>query len=40
MAPIKLMGIESYGMILAADNDGKPVVLTPSKDVPVGTKVK
>ena len=40
MAPVKLMGIESRGMILAADNDGRPVVLTPSKDVPVGTKVK
>jgi len=40
MAPIKLMGIESRGMILAADNDGKPILLEPSTEVPVGTKVK
>jgi len=40
MAPIKLMGIESRGMILAADNDGKPILLEPSREVPVGTKVK
>jgi len=36
----KLMGIESQGMLLAADKEGEPVILIPEKEVPPGTKVK
>ena len=35
-----IKGIESKGMILAADVDGKPVLLHPEKEVPVGSKVR
>jgi len=40
MKPAKLMGVESRGMILAADVDGKPILLTPEKEVEPGTKVR
>jgi len=40
MQPAKLMGVESRGMILAADIDGKPVLLHPDRDVPPGTKIR
>jgi methionine--tRNA ligase beta chain len=35
-----LMGLESQGMLLAADLEGKPVILMPEKDVPPGAKIK
>ncbi len=38
--PAKLMGVESRGMILAVDVDGKAVLLEPEKEVPVGSKVR
>ena len=38
--PAKLMGVESRGMILAVDVDGKPVLLHPDRDVPLGSKIK
>lgn len=40
LKPAKLMGVESRGMVLAADVDGRPVLLTPEKDVKPGEKVK
>jgi methionine--tRNA ligase beta chain len=40
LEPKKLMGIESKGMILAADLDGKPFLLTVEGHVPTGTKVR
>jgi methionyl-tRNA synthetase len=40
LEPKKLMGIESQGMLLAANVDGEPVILIPEKEVPPGTKVK
>jgi methionyl-tRNA synthetase len=40
MKPAKLMGVESRGMILAADVDGKPVLLHPDKDVPAGAGIR
>lgn len=40
LEPAKLMGIESNGMVLAASEDGKPVLLHPEKPVPNGTRVK
>ena len=33
-------GLESQGMILAADVDGKPVLLHPKREVPAGSVVK
>jgi len=40
LKPKKLMGIESQGMLLAVDVEGKPVLIIPEKDVPSGSKVK
>jgi len=39
LAPRKLMGIESQGMLLAADEDGKPTLLIPEKNVKVGSLI-
>lgn len=39
LAPRKLRGVESQGMILAADVDGKAVLLHPDKKIPDGSKV-
>jgi methionine--tRNA ligase beta chain len=36
----KIMGIESQGMILAADKEGEPVILIPEKEVPSGTIIR
>ena len=40
LKPKKIMGIESRGMLLAADIGGRPVLLTVAEDVPPGTKVR
>ena len=40
LEPKKFMGIESQGMILAADLEGKPFLLTVEGEVPAGTKVR
>jgi methionine--tRNA ligase beta chain len=40
LEPKKLMGIESQGMILAADKEGEPVLLIPEKEVPPGTIIR
>jgi len=40
MKPAKLMGVESQGMLLAADVDGKAVLLVPEKEVPAGSRVR
>lgn len=40
LEPKRLTGIESQGMLLAADYDGEPVILMPEKEVPPGTAVK
>ncbi len=40
LAPAKLMGIESNGMVLAAEEDGLPVLLKPSGPVANGTRVR
>ncbi|MDA8019755.1 MAG: methionine--tRNA ligase [Thermoanaerobaculia bacterium] len=40
LKPAKLMGIESNGMVLAATEDGQPVLLHPERDVPPGTQVR
>lgn len=42
LAPRKLKGIESQGMILAAVNEdeSKVILLSPEKDIEVGSKVR
>ena len=40
LAPRKLKGIESQGMILAADEDGKPTLIIPEKDVKLGSLIR
>lgn len=40
LQPAKLMGVESQGMVLAASDDGKPVLLHPAAPVPNGTRVR
>ena len=36
LEPKKMMGMESQGMLLAADIDGEPILLMPDKEVPPG----
>jgi len=40
LEPKIFRGIESQGMLLAADVEGKPVFLKPDEEVPPGTKVR
>ena len=40
LEPRKLMGLESQGMVMAADNAGVPVVLMPDEEVPSGSAVQ
>lgn len=40
LEPKVFMGLESQGMILAADCEGTPVLLKPEREVPAGAKVK
>ncbi|AGK60977.1 methionyl-tRNA synthetase [Archaeoglobus sulfaticallidus PM70-1] len=40
LKPAKLMGVESRGMILAADINGKPVLLHPDREVEPGSKIR
>lgn len=40
LEPRSIMGLESQAMILAADVDGAAVLLTPTKEVDPGTKIR
>lgn len=40
LEPRMLMGLESQGMLLAADSSDGPVLLMPDKEVPPGTTIK
>ena len=40
LEPRVLMGLESQGMLLVADNSGEPVLLSPDQEVPPGSIVK
>lgn len=40
LQPAKLMGVESQGMVLAAAENGPPVLLRPDSKVPDGTRVQ
>ena len=39
LQPAKLMGVESQGMLLAANVEGAPFLLSPDAEVPPGTVV-
>lgn len=39
LKPAKLMGVESQGMILAGEVNGKPILLHPDKEVPAGSRI-
>lgn len=40
LEPKKVFGLESQGMLLAADVKGEPILLLPDKKVPPGTKIR
>jgi methionine--tRNA ligase beta chain len=40
LEPRQIRGIESQGMILAVDLEGKPVLLHPDREVPPGSLVR
>ncbi len=41
LAPRMMMGLESQGMLLAAtDEEGRPVLIAPTRDVPPGTPLR
>jgi len=40
LEPKNLMGLESQGMLLAANNNGEPVILVPEKEVLPGIKIR
>jgi len=40
LEPKTFRGIESQGMLLAADVEGRPVILKPDEEVPPGTEVR
>jgi methionyl-tRNA synthetase len=41
LKPRKMVGMESQGMMLAAENsDGKPIMVTVTATVPNGTRLK
>ena len=40
LEPRVLKGVESQGMLLAADADGEPILLAPDREVPPGSTVK
>ena len=40
LQPVTLRGVESQGMLLAANTDEKIVLLVPDKDIPSGVKIK
>jgi methionine--tRNA ligase beta chain len=40
LKPAKLMGVESQGMILAVDVNGKPILLHPDREVPAGSRIR
>lgn len=40
LEPKMLMGLESQGMLLAADSPEGPVLLMPDREVPAGSKIR
>ncbi len=39
LQPARIRGVESQGMLLAADLSGRPILATFEEDVPPGTKI-
>lgn len=39
LEPRTLMGLESQGMIICVDDEGKPALLGPEHDVPIGARL-
>jgi len=39
LKPTKFCGIDSYGMLLCAEKDGKCILLSPEKDIEPGAEV-
>jgi methionyl-tRNA synthetase len=39
LEPRQIMGLESNGMLLAAKDDGEPIIITPEKEVVPGSSV-
>ena len=40
LQPARIRGVESQGMLLAADQGGRPIVATFEEEVPPGTRVR
>jgi methionyl-tRNA synthetase len=40
LEPARIRGVESQGMLLAADSGGRPIVATFAEDVPPGARVR
>ena len=40
LQPVKLMGIESRGMLLVAENDSRSVLIRPAGKMQSGTRIK
>ena len=40
LKPARLRGVESQGMLLAADAAGRPIIATFEEEVPLGTQVR
>jgi len=40
LQPARIRGVESRGMLLAADLGGRPIIATFEEDVPPGTRVR
>ncbi len=40
LQPVKLMGVESRGMLLVAENDGQSVLIRPARKMPSGARIR
>lgn len=40
LTPRTMRGVESNGMILAADENGKPTLIAPEEEVEIGSKIR
>jgi len=40
LQPVKLMGVESRGMLLVAENDGHSVLIRPARKMPSGARIR
>ena len=40
LEPKEFKGVKSYGMILAVDIDGRPILLSPEEEVPAGSTIR